>query len=57
MIEPTNKENFLIEVTSEQLEELRAIYKYVDKEGYEVMHYSPYWKKSPPLNKTKDKRE
>ena len=45
-MKPRNEDNFLIEVTPEQLEELRAIYKYVDNEGYEELHYSPYWKAS-----------
>lgn len=43
-MKPTNEDNFLIEVTPEQLSELRSIYKLVDEEGYEVLHYSPYWK-------------
>jgi len=41
---PTDKDNFLIEVTPLQLEVLREQYKYVDEEGYVEMHYSPYWK-------------
>ena len=41
---PHNKDNFLIEVTPEQLDELRKIYQYSDEsDGYVVMHYSPYW--------------
>ncbi len=43
-MKPENENNFLIEVTPKQLEQLRTIYKYVDEEGYEVLHYSPYWK-------------
>ena len=50
MNQPRNKENFLIEVTPEQLEELRKIYRYVDEEGYEEMHYSPYWSKKDDNN-------
>lgn len=46
IISPKNPDNFIIEVTSEQLDELRAIYKHVDEEGYEELHYSPYWKKN-----------
>lgn len=42
---PQDENNYLIEVTSEQLEELRKVYRYVDDEGYEVLHYSPHWKK------------
>ncbi len=45
MNEPRNKDNFLIEVTPEQLEELRKVYQYVDDEGYVEMHYSPYWRR------------
>jgi hypothetical protein len=44
--QPTNKDNFLIEVTPEQLDELRAIYRHVDDEGYVEMHYSPYWERN-----------
>lgn len=43
-MQPNDKENFLIEVTPEQLGELRKIYQYVDEEGYVELHYSPYWK-------------
>lgn len=43
-MEPTDKNNFLIELTPNQLEELRKIYRYVDDDGYVELHYSPYWK-------------
>ena len=49
MNEPHNKDNFLIEVTPEQLDELRAIYRHVDEEGYVEMHYSPYWKRNKTI--------
>ena len=45
MNQPTDKKNYLIEVTPEQLNELSKIYQYVDEEGYVDMHYSPHWKK------------
>ena len=45
---PSDKNNFLIEVTPEQLDELRKIYQYVDEVGYEVLHYSPYWNYKKP---------
>lgn len=45
MNEPHNKNNFLIEVTPEQLEELRKAYQYSDDDGYVELHYSPYWGK------------
>lgn len=44
MNQPTDKNNFIIEVTSEQLDKLRDLYIYVDEEPYVDMHYSPYWK-------------
>jgi len=45
MNKPSNEENYLIEVTSEQLEYLRSFYHYDDDEdGYVEMHYSPHWK-------------
>ncbi len=52
-MKPEDESNFLIEVTREQLDELRAIYRYVDDEGYVQMHYSPYWKEhaTPQPNK------
>jgi hypothetical protein len=50
-MKPSNENNFLIEVTPEQLEELRNIYKYVDDEGYVELHYSPYWKTKPTPTK------
>jgi len=43
-MKPRNQDNFLIEVTPEQLDEINDRYRYVDEEGYEEMHYSPYWK-------------
>jgi len=43
MNQPNNKENFLIEVTPEQLDKIRELHRYVDEEGYEEIHYSPYW--------------
>jgi len=56
-MKPSNENNFLIEVTPEQLEELRNIYKYVDDEGYVELHYSPYWKTKPtPEHKVKEER-
>lgn len=45
MSEPHDKSNFLIEVTSEQLDELRKVYQYADEECYVELHYSPYWKR------------
>lgn len=45
-MQPKNQNNFLIEVTPEQLDELRKVYKYFDEEGYEELHYSPYWKRN-----------
>lgn len=45
-MKPSNEKNFLIEVTPEQLEELRKIYQYVADDGYVELHYSPYWKES-----------
>lgn len=46
MNQPSNKENFLIEVTPEQLDTLTNLFKYVEEtEGYEEIHYSPYWGK------------
>lgn len=45
-MKPTNAENFLIEVTPEQLDELRGVYKYSDEECYAELHYSPYWSKT-----------
>lgn len=42
-MKPTNEDNFLIEVTPEQLDELRSLYQYEAAEGYVEMHYSPYW--------------
>lgn len=46
---PHNESNFLIEVTPEQLDELRKIYQYVDEEGYVELHYSPYWKQNKEI--------
>ena len=43
-MKPRNEDNFLIEVTPEQLDEIRERYRLVDEDGYEEMHYSPYWK-------------
>lgn len=43
MKKPTDENNFLIEVTNEQLDALREQYKDVGDEGYVEMHYSPYW--------------
>ena len=52
-MKPTNEDNFLIEVTPTQLDSLRNAYHYADSDGYEVLHYSPYWKEfaTPPHNK------
>jgi hypothetical protein len=44
-MKPRNENNFLIEVTPEQLDELRKAYRYAENDtGYEELHYSPYWK-------------
>ena len=43
-MKPNNEENFLIELTPEQLQELRKIYVNTDEEPYVELHYSPYWK-------------
>jgi hypothetical protein len=43
-VKPRDENNFLIEVTPEQLDELRKVYRYADEDGYVEMHYSPYWK-------------
>lgn len=45
---PHDKNNFLIEVTPGQLDELNRIYQYVGEDGYEVLHYSPYWNYKKP---------
>lgn len=42
-MKPKNLDNFLIEVTSDQLEHLKSLYFLDDNPGYEEMHYSPYW--------------
>lgn len=44
MNEPRNKENFLIEVTPEVMDELNRIYMHSDIEPVEELHFSPYWK-------------
>lgn len=46
MNQPTNKENFLIEVTPEVMDELRKLYMHVDESPVVELHYSPYWKPS-----------
>lgn len=46
----TSDDNFLIEVTPEQLDELRKVYQYSDEEPYVELHFSPYWKN----NKTEE---
>jgi len=44
-MKPQDENNFLIEVTPEQLDSLKNAYVYADEnDGYEVLHYSPYWK-------------
>ena len=45
---PRNEDNFLIELTPTQFESLKNAYKYADNDGYEVLHYSPYWKPTQP---------
>lgn len=44
MNEPRNKENFLIEVTPEVMDELNRIYMHSEIEPVEELHFSPYWK-------------
>jgi hypothetical protein len=43
MSNPTNENNFLIEVTPEVMNELNRIYMFSDDEPVVMMHYSPYW--------------
>lgn len=45
MSEPRNKDNFLIEVTPEVMDELNRLYMHVEDEPVVELHYSPYWKK------------
>ena len=52
-MKPTNKNNFLIEVTQEQLDYLKSLHHYDDDDGYEEMHYSPHWSSSA-LQPTKE---
>ena len=44
MIEPTNRDNFIIEVTPEILDELNRLYMHSDTEPVVQIYYSPYWK-------------
>lgn len=48
-MKPTNPDNFLIEVTPEQLDELRGVYRYSDEECYVELHYSPYWERNKKI--------
>ena len=44
MSEPHNKDNFLIEVTPEVLNELKQLYLYAENPDPYELHYSPYWR-------------
>lgn len=46
MNQPRNKDNFLIEVTPDVLNELQKLYMNVDEEPVVETHYSPYWKET-----------
>lgn len=45
MNQPTDKANFLIEVTPEVLDELKRLYQYAENPNPYELHYSPYWQK------------
>lgn len=45
MPEPRDKNNFLIEVTPEVMDELNRLYMHSDEEPVVELHYSPYWKR------------
>lgn len=44
MNEPRDKDNFLIEITPEVMNELNRLYMHSDTEPVVELHYSPYWK-------------
>lgn len=53
--QPNNPDNFLIEVTPEMMNELNQMFMGVDEEAYEVLHYSPYWKRNKPSTTGEEK--
>lgn len=53
--EPNDKNNFLIELTPEQLDVLRQQYEYSDENYYVELHYSPYWKNNKDLRDDTEK--
>ena len=53
-MQPHDKNNFLIELTPTQLDSLKNAYAYADDDGYEVLHYSPYWNYKKPSKQPKE---
>ncbi|MFI2837571.1 hypothetical protein [Mycolicibacterium sp. PDY-3] len=51
MNQPKDKENYLIEVTPEVMDELNRMFMHVDEEPYVELHYSPNWSRNNPNNK------
>lgn len=45
MNQPHDKNNYLIEITTEVMDELNRLYMQSDTEPVAELHYSPYWKK------------
>jgi hypothetical protein len=44
---PTNKDNFVIEVTSEVMAEINRLWMNAEEEAVAELHYSPYWEEKP----------
>ena len=48
---PVNPDNFLVEITTQIMDELNQLYMHSDEQPVAELHYSPYWGK---LNETSD---
>lgn len=53
MNQPRDKDNFLIEVTPEVMNELNHLYMHSDEEPIIELHYSPYWNSEDKDKETK----
>lgn len=56
-MKPKNKNNFLIEVTPEIMDELNRMYMHSDIEPVAELHYSPYWERLTEATQTQEEEK